>query len=554
MEIAYLGRPLSAQQRKAAEAFYEKLSPAQQREYSQKSRAEYELMWGNEPPHPAVMGQIKWVLRAQQMERDYAGQIYRGAEQTQQPKQTKKDKPAAISTEKGVAQSPKEPNGIFDASFAKDYYQTLYNQGKQENNLFKMAGGSLGGGIATNYLDLAGLAQRGVEASANLVVSGQQEGGLGGLAKQGVGYTTGLFGSLATQENLPSTLMTVGTMNLGTAANAGKLGIASKPILRTMQVGGAFLSGTSIGQGISGKNMFTGEQLSPFERGFNLTFGVAGSALDMYGAGFNPKNLSGSFPMLTSTLKGVSAPKATPLSRQAGRLSNESGSIRLGSDPDEMPKGAGKAEPEIVKPKEAGPQGEDTVNNAAQKDTTIGKQKKADHVKDEAGLPKGSTPAWKASMSEAEADVYTKNSYYEGKTFYHGTNEKSASSISEKGINPNMFDELSTYGPGFYVGNDRKIASDYAKRKAGETGETGAVVGVRLKVNKPKVFRTGNEYQEAVTKYVKQAGKTSEEWAVVYTDYLKSQGYDAVEISGIGYTTVFKKEQMVVTSNEVVRD
>ena len=161
-------------------------------------------MWGNEPPNAKVSGQMKWVLRAQQMEKDYGSQVYHIPEF---------QKPAA--TAKGAGQAPKESNGLFDATFAQDYYRRLYTQGKQEHNLFKLAGGSLGGGIATNYLDVAGLAQRGVEASADLVVSGQNEGGLSGLAKQGVGYTTGFFGSLATEQNLPSTLTTVGMMGFG---------------------------------------------------------------------------------------------------------------------------------------------------------------------------------------------------------------------------------------------------------------------------------------------------------------------------------------------------
>jgi hypothetical protein len=78
MEIVYLGRPLSAPQRDAAEAFYKKLSPEQKQAYSQKSQAEFDLMWGSEPPNDKVSGQMKWVLRAQQMEQDYAGQVFRG--------------------------------------------------------------------------------------------------------------------------------------------------------------------------------------------------------------------------------------------------------------------------------------------------------------------------------------------------------------------------------------------------------------------------------------------------------------------------------------------
>jgi hypothetical protein len=97
-----------------------------------------------------------------------------------------------------------------------------------------------------------------------------------------------------------------------------------------MQIGGAFQSGTSIGQGISGKNMFTGEDLSAFDRGFHLTFGAAG-ALDLGGAGLRLGNLSKSFPTVTKALEGISAPQVTRTGGQLG-LSTEGGSIKLGGD------------------------------------------------------------------------------------------------------------------------------------------------------------------------------------------------------------------------------
>jgi hypothetical protein len=90
MEIVYLGRPLSAEQRDAAEAFYKKLSPEQRQAYTQKAQAEFDLMWGNDAPSEKVSGQMKWVLRAQQMEKDSAAQVYRGAEQTQKTQQAHK--------------------------------------------------------------------------------------------------------------------------------------------------------------------------------------------------------------------------------------------------------------------------------------------------------------------------------------------------------------------------------------------------------------------------------------------------------------------------------
>jgi hypothetical protein len=159
-----------------------------------------------------------------------------------------------------------------------------------------------------------------------------------------------LASTLGTEAFLPTTLSTIGTAGLGSAAQAGKLGALSVPTLRVMQAVGAFGSGTSIGQGISGKNMFTGEDLSLGDRAFNLTFGAAGAALDLGGAGFNPKNLSGSFPTVTNALEGISAPQVTRAGGQLG-LSNQGGAIRLGSTPEQPPQMKLSAEPEVTVPK-----------------------------------------------------------------------------------------------------------------------------------------------------------------------------------------------------------
>jgi hypothetical protein len=159
---------------------------------------------------------------------------------------------------------------------------------------------------------------------------------------------------------------------------------------------------------------------------------------------------------------------------------------------------------------------------------------------------------WKSSMSVPEAEAYTQDSYYQGRMFYHGTNVQNAQNIAEQGLDPGKFDEFSTYGPGFYIGSDEAIARNYAQRKKEETGQDGAVLEMMLDVRNPKVFTSGTAYQEALTSYIKQSGRTDEEWTVTYTNYLRSEGHDAVEITGIGYTTVFEKEQVVVTSNEVI--
>jgi hypothetical protein len=351
LEIVYLGRALSAPQRTAVDGFYAKLTPEQQQAYSQKADLEFALMWRSEPPNAKVAGQIKWALRTQQMEKDYPGQVAREEDKKKiqakakvsQPKQTQQSAPIS------------EPKRFFDGQYAEQFYKALWNQGNTEHNLFKLAAGSVGGSIASGYNGITGLADKGAQASAHLFVQGEQQGGVGGFAKQVAGGAAGMVFSLATEDTLPQTGMTVATMGtfgvggaLGSAAQAGKLGVASVPVLRTMQamqVGGAFMSGTSIGQGISGKDMWTGEDLSPGQRAFNLTFGAASAALDLGGAGLTTKNFSQSMPTVSRLLEGISSPNAT---LQGERLGNQAGAVRLGGDGETIQP---KVSEEIIVPK-----------------------------------------------------------------------------------------------------------------------------------------------------------------------------------------------------------
>jgi hypothetical protein len=137
MEIVYLGRPLGAQQREAVQIFYAKLSPEQKQAYTQKVQAEFALMWGSEAPNEKVSGQMKWVLRAQQMEKDYPGQVFREENKKTQVSESKNAKKTAQTTQVG------EPNGLFDGHYAENFYKALWQQGNQEHNLFKLGAGSV---------------------------------------------------------------------------------------------------------------------------------------------------------------------------------------------------------------------------------------------------------------------------------------------------------------------------------------------------------------------------------------------------------------------------
>ena len=155
---------------------------------------------------------------------------------------------------------------------------------------------------------------------------------------------------------------------------------------------------------------------------------------------------------------------------------------------------------------------------------------------------------WKPSMTTAEAEAYTKNTYYTGRVFYHGTNISAARNISSRGINPNIFNEFSTYGVGFYVVGERDMARQYAARKTQETGQLGVVLELVLYVKNPKIYKTTRQFWTEQGAFIKQTGVTDEEVNIVFTNSLKAQGFDAVEITDLQFFIVFESRQVVIRS------
>ncbi|HYJ88406.1 MAG TPA: SpvB/TcaC N-terminal domain-containing protein, partial [Pyrinomonadaceae bacterium] len=100
---------------------------------------------------------------------------------------------------------------------------------------------------------------------ASLSVEGEYEGGLAGALKQVLGTTAGVLSALWTPETALQTSMTLGTAGLGAAAHAGRLGIASLPVARTMAIVGSAQTGVSLGEAITGTHI-SGEPLSSTER------------------------------------------------------------------------------------------------------------------------------------------------------------------------------------------------------------------------------------------------------------------------------------------------
>jgi hypothetical protein len=64
---------------------------------------------------------------------------------------------------------------------------------------------------------------------------------------------------------------------------------------------------------------------------------------------------------------------------------------------------------------------------------------------------------WKPLMSKAEAEEYTRDSYYQGQDFYHGTSQEAANAIAIEGARL-TFEMINIYGDGFYLAFSKDLA------------------------------------------------------------------------------------------------
>jgi hypothetical protein len=153
---------------------------------------------------------------------------------------------------------------------------------------------------------------------------------------------------------------------------------------------------------------------------------------------------------------------------------------------------------------------------------------------------------WEPSMTLAEAEEYTKNSYYSGSMFHHGTSPAGADSIANIGVDPTYFNrEYSVFGPGLYLSNTRSVAEIYSD---------GAVLDIRLNVKNPKIYSSESAYQSILENYGLTNGLQLLNRADLinhYTGYLKSQGDDALQIGNPlvpsrKFVVVFDPKQVVV--------
>ncbi len=139
-------------------------------------------------------------------------------------------------------------------------------------------------------------------------------------------------------------------------------------------------------------------------------------------------------------------------------------------------------------------------------------------------------------MSKSEAEEYTRDSYYQGQDFYHGTSRRNAESITSKGIilDSNL---VNSYGNGFYLAFNRYDAMQYADASEPR------LLTVMVRSNNPKIFQSSIEFlrfqDRAQIPY-------DDEQAKAITILLIERGFDSIEIRGLGtLVIIFEKEQVV---------
>jgi hypothetical protein len=151
---------------------------------------------------------------------------------------------------------------------------------------------------------------------------------------------------------------------------------------------------------------------------------------------------------------------------------------------------------------------------------------------------------WKPLMSKAEAEEYTRDSWYQGQDFYHGTNQSAADSITSEGARIES-ESVNTYGEGFYLAFVKKTAEDYARLT-----KSPSVLTARVNVTKPRKFRDSIDFEGFLMENNVSADDLQSKTA---SKLLISQGFDAVEIGGDRILVIiFDRTQIAIFQSEQV--
>jgi hypothetical protein len=149
---------------------------------------------------------------------------------------------------------------------------------------------------------------------------------------------------------------------------------------------------------------------------------------------------------------------------------------------------------------------------------------------------------WKPLMSKAEAEEYTRDSYYQEQDFYHGTSAENADGIVNIGAKWPL-DSENSYGDGFYMTPSRIRAVQYASEY-----KDPCILSARILCKNPKIFQNGTDFYDFLNDYEISASETESSFA---SRLLINQGYDCIEIRGTQtLVIILNPQQVAVFENE----
>jgi hypothetical protein len=130
---------------------------------------------------------------------------------------------------------------------------------------------------------------------------------------------------------------------------------------------------------------------------------------------------------------------------------------------------------------------------------------------------------WKPLMSKAEAEEYTKDSWYQNRDFYHGTDADNLAGLTSVGARLES-ESVNSYGDGFYLAFSKQTGIDYANQ-----ADRPALVSAKVRVRKPKKFADSIDFES----FLGENDISADDFqSKTVTKLLISQGFDAVEIGG----------------------
>jgi hypothetical protein len=151
---------------------------------------------------------------------------------------------------------------------------------------------------------------------------------------------------------------------------------------------------------------------------------------------------------------------------------------------------------------------------------------------------------WKPLMLKAEAEEYTRDSYYANRDFYHGTNKSAADRIISEGARIES-ESVNTYGEGFYLAFVKKTAEDYARLTTSPS-----VLTARVNVRNPRKFRDSIDFEGFLLENNVFADDLQSKTASKLLIY---QGFDAVEIGGDRILVIiFDRTQIAIFQSEQI--